>query len=1282
MSAVPSSLDLVPHVPRLVLGWEGAEHGALHRSIDGTMAFVDISGFTAMSERLARTGKAGAEEVSEIINSIFTRLLAVAYENGGSLLKFGGDALLLFFDGPDHSVRACHAAAWMRRRLRELVPVRTSAGNARLKMHVGIHSGEFDFFVLGDIHRELVIAGPAATVTVEMESAAAAGEIVVSAMTARALAPRLLEPGPEGGSLLARTPSPPLVPVDTTAAVRVDPARFIAPVIRDHVSVPADPEHRAVAVSFIRFEGVDEMIGRDGPAAAEGLDELVRIVQEAAAENLVAFIGTDPERDGGKFMLAAGAPRTSERDEEALLRAVRGIVDASRVFPIRVGVHRGHVFSGLIGPSYRQNFTVMGDAVNLTARLMAKAEPGQIIATPAIVDRSPDLTELTELPSFSVKGKDAPVRAFAVGPLTGRAPTSRSARLPLTGRDRELATLSAAFEAAVDGRGRVVEISAEPGMGKSRLVEELRWRAAHERVLEAVAEQYTSSVPYVMVDRLVREALGIDPALQGREVGAALGRAVEEIAPHLAPWLPLVAVATNGEVDQTPEVARLDEAFVATTLHRTVEELLVAALPTTTLIIVEDLHWADEASRGFLEHLCRSVGKRPWLVCVTRRPDARSMLEDDQVPGESIELAALAENDAVAMVRALARESSLAPEELATLVDRAGGNPLFLHELVAGFDLEGGLQELPSTIEAVIGSRIDDLGPGRRAVLRRAAVLGLTFDADLLREVVADEPEIAQTDFTPPGLERLLGDFVVAEGGHFRFQHALIRDVAYEGLSFRLRRQLHRKTGEILELRRAGRLEEICEVLSLHFERAHVPEKAWSYAVMAGDRAKDRFVPLQAIEFYRRALSAARRLREVPALERTRVSEALGDACERAGRYEDASSAYNGARTSVDPASATAPRLCLKQGVVRLRMGRYPDALRWYQRGLRSPARGPEAAPVRIELMLSYAGARYYQGRYRDCIEWCERALPEALETADKSGLAHAYSLLHLALTHLGSPERAKYRGLALPLYEELGDRTRQGHALNNMGIDAYYEGDWQLAIDLYEKGRRALEEAGGIVDAADVTYNVAEILCDQGRLEEAEELTRQILDTYRLARYPVGEALAVANLGRIAARAGRLTEAAELLEDARSRFDELGDERFSVEVDCHLVELSVLLDAQVEVLGRIEPLLGRIHRIGDVPALLAKARRFHGYGLAQAGDPTGARRELERSIDTARPAHLPYELALSLEGLARVARDDDPVLASDAEAEAKEILTSLGVVATPEIPIGRGLDRTQSGSS
>src|SRR5262245_31117559 len=180
---------LQSYVPRLAIDWLGLHHDERHRSIEGSLAFVDISGFTKLTERLARVGRVGPEEISDILDSTFGALLATARQDGADLVKWGGDAVLLLFQGDDHASRAVRAAARMRSVLREVGHTQATVGQVTLRMSVGIHSGRFDFFLVGDpaIHRELIVSGPDASVTAEMEGLSSAGQIVVSDATAALL---------------------------------------------------------------------------------------------------------------------------------------------------------------------------------------------------------------------------------------------------------------------------------------------------------------------------------------------------------------------------------------------------------------------------------------------------------------------------------------------------------------------------------------------------------------------------------------------------------------------------------------------------------------------------------------------------------------------------------------------------------------------------------------------------------------------------------------------------------------------------------------------------------------------------------------------------------------------------------------------------------------------------------------------------------------------------------------------------------------------------------------
>ncbi|MDQ1372831.1 MAG: hypothetical protein QOJ09_169, partial [Actinomycetota bacterium] len=397
---------LVPYLPRLAIEWAGSDPSTTFRVVDGSLVFADVSGFTALSERLARNGRQGAEELTETVGRCFGDLLRVAYDAGGSLIKFGGDALLLLFDGEDHAARACVSALGMRATMAEVGRVTTTVGNVRLRMSVGVHSGALDLFRVGRSHRELIVTGPASTAIVDMEAAASANEIVVSPGTA-ALVDTAVIGAARGPGFLLRDRPPEAITRDVHGHITDDGAgvaESIPIALREQLlEGQVESEHRQVSVAFIHFDGVDGMLAARGAVAvAAALDQLVADVQEAADTHGVTFLATDVDRDGGKIILVAGAPRALGDDEDRMLRCVRSIADGRRMLPVRIGVNRGPVFVGEVGPSFRRTYTVMGDAVNLAARLMATATPGQVLATATVLDQASTDFQASALPPFMV----------------------------------------------------------------------------------------------------------------------------------------------------------------------------------------------------------------------------------------------------------------------------------------------------------------------------------------------------------------------------------------------------------------------------------------------------------------------------------------------------------------------------------------------------------------------------------------------------------------------------------------------------------------------------------------------------------------------------------------------------------------------------------------------------------------------------------------------------------------------------------------------------------------
>jgi len=379
---------LKPYVPRLQIEWLRKRPAIPYLPVEGTLAFVDISGFTALSERFARQGKIGAELLRDTLDTVLTALLDEAYEWGAGLIKWGGDALLLLFNGPGHPERAARAMWELQRTIDRFKRIRISGGVATLRMSVGVATGTAEFFSAGSVHQELFIVGRVATEAVEMEAIADAGEIALSPTLAAVLDPSCIGQAKDRALLLARPPDAKRRQAPEVGSVAgLDVAACIPLASREHVLLErSEPEHRTITAAFFDLMDTDALLAELGPAAfAAALDERIRAIQEAAARYQVPVNATDVSKGAIKVLLAAGAPSTTGHDEEQTLRLVREVMDEPGVVPMRVGINSGRVFTGDFGPPYRRTYAVLGDAINPAARVMARAEVGQVLATEPVL---------------------------------------------------------------------------------------------------------------------------------------------------------------------------------------------------------------------------------------------------------------------------------------------------------------------------------------------------------------------------------------------------------------------------------------------------------------------------------------------------------------------------------------------------------------------------------------------------------------------------------------------------------------------------------------------------------------------------------------------------------------------------------------------------------------------------------------------------------------------------------------------------------------------------------
>ncbi len=1278
---------LDPYVPRMVVDWLRDHPGDTWREVEGSLAFVDISGFTTLTERLARNGKVGAEEMSDLLNSTFAELLDVAYLDGAGLVKWGGDAVLLLFQGDDHAARACRAAYRMRARMRTVGKLETSAGRVVLRMSVGVHSGTFHFFLVGDptYHRELLISGPAASRCADLEALADAGEIMISEETARLLPARVVGRPKGHGRLLSGQPRlDDLVIVPRPPSDGLDIGSTLPVAIRAHLQqASGEAEHRQIAVAFVQFSGTDALLAAHGPEVlAQALDEAVRNVQEATAHHGVTFFETDINRDGGKIMLTAGAPRSSDHDEERMLRAARRIMDRVGVLPLRIGINRGAVFAGDFGPPFRKTFSVKGDAINLAARVMGKATPGQVLATTAVIDRSRTVFDIELLPPFMVKGKSAAVSAASIGRVVGER-TEREEAAPLIGRETEMAALEQALATARTAHGVLVELVGEPGIGKSRLVSELRMRSGDGvRTVTATCDEYESSTAYFPIRGMLREVLGIARDADDAALAALLAATVRDATPDLLPWLPLLSAVLDIEAEPTPETENLDEAFRKDRLEDVTVTLLEALLTSPTVLVLDDAHLMDDASAELVRRLTVDLAAHPWLLLVTRRDQPSGYVPEVTDDLVSVRPAPLDAVQALGLVESALADSPLPPHQMAALVERSGGNPLFLRGLVLAAQTGASLDALPDSVEALITSQIDRLPPDERTVLRYASVLGVTFSETDLRAILVGQP-------LPTGRAALtrMGHFLRPAGhGRYRFEHALIRDAAYEGLPFRRRQDLHGRVGEHLE-NAADDPDEWSELLSLHYFHAGCTEKAWHYSRVAGDRAREKSATVEAVQFYTRALAAGRSLKELGARERADVLELLGDAHTNLGALTDALAVLRQARRLRRDDPRAFARVCQKEALVHQYADRFSLALRTLSHGLSAldaadldaadmDAVGPQPAAEnaaerdgnrrgiavsRSHLEATYASCRLRQGRAADAISWATRAEADAEAAADKPALARAYDLLFGVYLTLGRTAPKPYGSLALALLEELDSVHLQAQILNQLGYFEIVQGHGTAASDYFERARAAFVRAGDSTSAAMVAYNVGDLLARQGRIEEAEAVFTAALPVFRASAMGEWTESTRRELGRLAVRRGRHDEGRATLDRARAALDKLGLALEVCETDVALVEARIAAGQWETALADADRARPRALTL-DLESAVRLLDKWRGVALRELGRVGEARAALERAL-AACEEEGEIDVGGILVELAAVARLQDDPSADELERRGQESLTRLGVV-------------------
>ena len=1029
-------------------------------------------------------------------------------------------------------------------------------------------------------------------------------------------------------------------------------------------------------------------------AAAHSLDseEVYLFVDEAMrlfVDVIYKYEGTIDKFTGDGLMALFGAPVAHENDPERAVRAalemqtvlqpVRERVRQKHGFDlqVRIGINTGLVVAGQVGGDLHMEYTVIGDTVNLAARLEAAADPGAILASFATYQRTRPFFQYRAPAPLFVKGIAEPVRVFQpIGVLAkpGRVRGLAGMEVPMIGRQNALARLHTALETVIQQRRcQVALITGEAGLGKSRLVAEFRQTVTQPqvKVFEGSCIAYTRSQPLWIVTELFRNILHLSetgpPGRQYQAIQAYLsgmGLRLDDVLPYLANLLGLA----QSDPAMEARLQQLDASMLQRQTHAALRQILLAeALRDPTVLVFDDLHWVDVASRDFLEYLIQSTGDAPLLLILISRDSERKTVirsliataekNADQLLDIQLQPLSLLESQLL-LDQLLPGATGTLPPLKQRIAERADGNPFFIEEIVRMLIDQGGLirevdawqvsprvdelmQDVPGTLKGLILARFDRLPEGPRQMLQKAAVLGRSFPVGLLQMLDRARAAHLGTDFAELATRQfLIAEPFGAEAG-YAFRHALVQEAVYNTLLKRDRQRIHEQIAQTIETGAFWPPEEQTEVLAHHYAESNTPSRAVPYLIAAAESAARRYANEIAIHHYRRAIA----LMQEPAMDRqtelTRARVGLGQALKFVGEYAEARQVLLEAVEDLQKAAAGGhpdyaaglAESLRELANVRQQEGMWDEALTNLESALTVLG---EAASVKYPALWSslldrMAWVHFRQGRLDEAFVLASQATTSAPELVTSSAtLASLYNTLGGVAWQRGELDQAiNYVERSLNLYQGLGYSWGMANAYTNLGILYSSLGQWPKAVENFEKSDILRREIGYLPGRAINLKNLAELRLSIGDHAQAEK----DLETSVALSRRLGEDYATLHgeltLARLAILQSRLDDAGVHLDAAEDLLKNAGEDQT---IQFRLLQAQVQAERGhlQEAISLSAEVLQQAHSAGLLEEE-ADSHRVAGLLRARIGDWKEAESELRESFTLSVQHNYPYRKGQAL---------------------------------------------------